>query len=70
MDKLYFRMLLTYEKKACDISKDFLIPRNISKQIGVHQLNKIPKNQVVIMGKSTFDELKKPLENNINIIFT
>ena len=70
MDKLNFRMLLTYEKKACDISKDFLIPRTISKQTGVTQLNKIPKNHVVIMGKSTFDELKKPLENRINIIFT
>ena len=58
MDKLNFRMLLTYEKKACDISKDFLIPRTISKQIGVHQLNKIPKNQVVIMGKVLLMNLK------------
>tara|TARA_Y100000996_G_scaffold28565_1_gene20224 strand:- start:217 stop:762 length:546 start_codon:yes stop_codon:yes gene_type:complete len=73
MDKMNFRMLLTYEKKACDISKDFLIPRTISKQTGINQLNqlnKIPENQVVIMGKSTLNELKKPLENRINIIFT
>lgn len=70
MDNITFHMYLTYEKNNNDISKDFLIPRTISKQIIVNQFNQIPRYQVVIMGKNTFDELKKPLENRTNIIFT
>lgn len=70
MENITFHMYLTYGKKNYGISKDFLIPRTISKQIDVNQFNQIPRNQVVIMGKNTFDELKKPLENRINIIFT
>lgn len=70
MENITFHMFLTYEKKNYGISKDFLIPRTISNQININQFNQIPRYQVVIMGKNTFDELKTPLENRINIIFT
>ena len=70
MENITFHMYLTYEKKNYNISKDFLIPRTILKQININQFNQILRYKVVIMGKNTFDELKTPLENRINIIFT
>jgi dihydrofolate reductase len=47
-----------------NIPNDFYIPEDLKR------FRNITTNHIVIMGRKTFDTLKKPLKNRINIVIT
>ncbi len=51
-------------KLICDIPSKFYIPEDLKR------FYEITKNNIVVMGRKTFETIKNPLKNRINIVIT
>ena len=71
MMKTNLDMILKYEKKSYDIMKDYMIPRKILQNIDLNKLlTKTGSSKAVIMGSEILFNLKRPIDNVINIVLS
>lgn len=68
MEKINVEAIIMYEKRSYNITKDYMIPRKLIDRIDPVILRRIKTSETVIMGSTTFKELKRPLERVLNIV--